>query len=217
MEIYKKLQKARCELLNAGIKKSGKNQYANFEYFELADFLPTVLKIFEKNGLASHFSLNKENAQLIIFNTENTEKEEQIIFTVPFVQAEIKAAAIQNLGATITYLRRYLWLIALELTESDEVDSNNPNINEKIEKEKNEEKEIVEDLYNEFERLLNIKEIPEEKKENIEKVKILYKNKNLKLNIIRNAVKFLTDLPDKTRISFLDIVENIKKEEAKNE
>ena len=43
--IYEKLQKSRAEPLRSGVKKSGRNHYANFEYFELADFLPATMKI----------------------------------------------------------------------------------------------------------------------------------------------------------------------------
>jgi hypothetical protein len=34
-----------------------------------------------------------------------------------------KGQAIQSLGSTHTYFRRYLWLLALELTEHDSIDS----------------------------------------------------------------------------------------------
>ena len=41
MSVYRKLQEARIELQSKPLKKSGKNKFAGFEYFELGDFLPT--------------------------------------------------------------------------------------------------------------------------------------------------------------------------------
>ena len=46
MNIYEKLQKARVDLQSKGIKKSGKNTFAKYDYYELADFMPAVNSIF---------------------------------------------------------------------------------------------------------------------------------------------------------------------------
>ena len=41
MSVYKKLQEARVMLHNTKLEKSGKNKFAGFNYFELADlFFP---------------------------------------------------------------------------------------------------------------------------------------------------------------------------------
>ena len=39
---YQELQEVRFELSKASLKKTGKNNYQGFEYFELKDFLPTA-------------------------------------------------------------------------------------------------------------------------------------------------------------------------------
>jgi len=49
MTVYKKLQKARVLLNASSIKKSGKNKFAGYDYFELGDFLPTVNEIFDSD------------------------------------------------------------------------------------------------------------------------------------------------------------------------
>ena len=50
--------------------------------------------------------------------------EGSIEFTSPMVFAEnSKGQAIQNLGSTHTYMRRYLWLMAMEIVEHDSVDA----------------------------------------------------------------------------------------------
>ena len=44
MNVFKKLQDARVKLHNTSLNKSGKNNFAKFNYFELADFIPTVIE-----------------------------------------------------------------------------------------------------------------------------------------------------------------------------
>ena len=120
MSVYKKLQKARVLLNESSIKKSGKNKFANYEYFELGDFIPTINAIFDKVGLCGVVSFN-EQATLTVFDTDG---DGQIVFATPIVYAEnAKGQAIQSLGSTHTYLRRYLWLMAMEIVENDSVDS----------------------------------------------------------------------------------------------
>ena len=120
MSVYKKLQKARVLLNASSIKKSGKNKFAGYEYFELGDFLPTVNEIFDNVGLCGVVNFG-EQATLTVYDTDG---DGQVAFSSPLVFAEnSKGQAIQSLGSTHTYFRRYLWLLALELTEHDSIDS----------------------------------------------------------------------------------------------
>jgi hypothetical protein len=122
MSVYKKLQHARRQLLAADLKKSGKNKFAGFEYFELADFLPSISCIFDDVGLCGVVRFHADTATLTIVDSE--EPHTSIEFTTPLVYAEnAKGQAIQSLGATHTYLRRYLWLMAMEIVEHDAIDS----------------------------------------------------------------------------------------------
>lgn len=122
LNVYQKLQKSRVELQNKKLKKSGKNKYAGFVYYELADFIPAVNEIFNNNGLFSEFNIDKELATLRILNTENLE--EVIEFKSPIADANLKGCTpIQSLGGVHTYMKRYLYLNALEIVESDMFDS----------------------------------------------------------------------------------------------
>lgn len=122
LNVYQKLQKSRVELQNKKLKKSGKNKYAGFVYYELADFIPAVNEIFNNNGLFSEFNIDKEIAILRILNTENLE--EVIEFKSPIADANLKGCTpIQSLGGVHTYMKRYLYLNALEIVESDMFDS----------------------------------------------------------------------------------------------
>ena len=123
MNVYQKLLKARATFLSANAKKSGKNMTLAFKYFELDDIVPIATKIFEEIGLISVVNFTAETATLTIVNTENGD--ESIAFTAPMVISEGNKAVtpVQALGATITYFRRYLYMIALDICEPDEIDS----------------------------------------------------------------------------------------------
>ena len=123
MNVYEKLLKARATFLGANAKKSGKNMTLAFKYFELDDIVPIATKIFEEIGLISVVNFTADTAMLTIVNTENGY--ESIAFTAPMVISEGNKAVtpVQALGATITYYRRYLYMIALDICEPDEIDS----------------------------------------------------------------------------------------------
>jgi hypothetical protein len=124
MSVYKKLQEARILLQNTKLNKSGKNKFAGFSYFELSDFIPQVTEIFNKVGLCGVVSFTNDTAYLTVHETEG---DGFISFTSPLVMAEnAKGQAIQSLGSTHTYFRRYLWLMCMEITENDLIDSIEP-------------------------------------------------------------------------------------------
>ena len=131
MNVYKKLQEARVMLHNTQLNKSGKNKFANFNYFELGDFIPQVTDIFNKVGLCGVVSFTADTAYLTVHEVEG---DGFITFTSPLVYASVeKTQPIQNLGSTHTYLRRYLWLMCMEITENDVVDSVEPKAPVKVE------------------------------------------------------------------------------------
>ena len=121
MTVYKKLQQARTDFLSADIKKSGKNKFAGYEYFELGDFVPSINQIFNKIGLCGVVRFTTEQATLTVYDTEDGTS---IEFVSPMVFASNpKGQAIQDLGSTHTYMRRYLWLLAADIVEHDSVDT----------------------------------------------------------------------------------------------
>jgi hypothetical protein len=125
MNVYKKLQTVRNAFLSEPIKKSGKNKFAGYEYFELGDFIPTIHRLFDHSGLIGVVRFHKTDATLTIYNSDLPE--EFVVFTTPMVFASNpKGQPIQDLGSTHTYLRRYLWLMALEIVEHDAVDASAP-------------------------------------------------------------------------------------------
>lgn len=124
MNIYQKLQKCRVELAKKNLKKTGKNKHSNYSYYELGDFLPTANEILLGNGLMGIFKPNlpgDDVATLTVINLENTE--EKIEFASSVTVAKLNGCQeIQNIGATQTYMRRYLYTMALEIAESDPIE-----------------------------------------------------------------------------------------------
>lgn len=122
MNVMSKLQKCRAELGNTKLKKTGKNPFARFDYFQLEDFMPTVNALFDKYGLFSQFNICAESAELVIYNTAKTD--EVVKFTSPIADASVKGcSAIQAIGSANTYMRRYLYMNALEISEGDALDA----------------------------------------------------------------------------------------------
>ena len=124
--IYQKLQSARVKLQQLALKKSGENKFAQFKYYELADFLPSINEIFNELGLFSQFNIVGEvslgTATLTIVNIESSDQ--VITFSTPTAEAGVKGTTpVQSLGAVHTYLKRYLYLNALEIVENDVLDA----------------------------------------------------------------------------------------------
>jgi len=112
---------ARFKLLSTEMKKSGLNKFAGYSYFELGDFIPHIQTIFNEVGLCGVVSFDTVQATLCITDTEDGS---QIVVTSPMAEANLKGAhPIQNLGAVLSYQRRYLWMAAMEIVEHDIIDS----------------------------------------------------------------------------------------------
>ena len=123
--IYEKLQECRADLSKTKFTKSGHNTFSNYKYFELGDFLPIVNQLFKDNRLSSEFNLYDKMAILKIIDIDDLKS--QIVFKVPIAEAKINGSSpIQALGGQITYLRRYLYINALEIAENDMVNPTGP-------------------------------------------------------------------------------------------
>ena len=121
MSVHKKLMQARVALQGKPLKKSGNNKFAGYSYFELGDFLPAIQQIFADLGLCGIVSFGETVATLTITDTDGGGS---IDITSPMSSAALKGChEVQNLGAVQTYLRRYLWVTAMEIVEHDALDA----------------------------------------------------------------------------------------------
>lgn len=131
MNVRQKLAKARLYFLNQKVQKSGKNMHLEFKYFELEDIVPPATRIFARVGLTTEIDFTDESAVMKVYNVDKM-AEEPMEFRVPYreVKPIVSNAGkevtnpMQALGSSITYLRRYLWMVVLDITEPDDIDAN---------------------------------------------------------------------------------------------
>lgn len=185
MNVYEKLMNVRMEFAANGIKKSGKNMKMQYTYFELEDIVPVVTPLFAKYRLFPMPNFTSEYASLGIINMDNTD--DVIIFTIPMKEIAPTLSKntgteitneVQRLGMTITYSRRYLYMIALDIVEQDQMEFNTdlekPAISETPEVKKapattKERAEIKEELTSGSATDLQIKQLKKSLKKLIEK------------------------------------------------
>lgn len=172
----------RVKLQNAKLKKSGKNKFAGFDYFELADFLPKLNELMLSEGLNDRFYIKDDLATLEIQKggEKNTYTMPFVMFETPTNRREDKTTGevyevktmqdIQYLGALNTYYKRYLYLNAFGITDGDVIDSMN---NEEIKSE------------------------PKATPRQIDVLLEVYKDENLKKLLEANKINSINELPMK--------------------
>lgn len=120
--LYEKITNIKSDFLKANVKKSGKNKFANYTYYELADITPVLIELCKLYKVFTKFSYTKDQATLEIVNIENPSERE--IYTSPMEELELKGCnKIQALGGTETYSRRYLYMSAFDIIENDMFDA----------------------------------------------------------------------------------------------
>ena len=131
MNIYQKIQAVKKELSERELKKSGENKFSGFKYYELGDFLPSIIELCAKYGLFTQITFTEDKGILNIVDCnaevvqEGAPSEYRIVqYESPLKELELKGAnAIQALGGAETYLRRYLYMNAFDIVEADMFDS----------------------------------------------------------------------------------------------
>lgn len=125
----------RVSLQNAKLKKSGKNKFAGFDYFELSDFLPKLNELMMAEDVNDRYYIKDGYAVLDLIKGDEVNT-----YTMPFVlfdtpvnikidsntgeTREVKSMQdIQYLGALNTYYKRYLYLNAFGITDGEVIDS----------------------------------------------------------------------------------------------
>lgn len=122
MNIYEKMNVAKLSILKTNLKKSGENKFAGFKYYELADILPTIIQVCNDLKLFTSISFREDVALLQIVNIE--EPTEHLEYLSPMKELQLKGCnAIQALGGTETYQRRYLYMTAFDIIENDMFDA----------------------------------------------------------------------------------------------
>ena len=179
----------RVKLQNAKLKKSGKNKFAGFDYFELADFLPKLNELMLEEKINDRFYIKDGYAILeiqkggeiatyqmpvVLFETPLTFKKDKNGNLLKDKNGEyIQVASMQDiqyLGALNTYYKRYLYLNAFGITDGEIIDRmNNDYFQEKKPERKASPKQI-------------------------EVISMYYKDDNLKKLLDKNGIEKLEDM-----------------------
>lgn len=121
LNVYQKLIEARIRFQEANVKKTGINRYAEFKYFTLKDIVPAKTQIFNDLGLVDTIEFKEGFALLTL---RNVDKPDEFIYfssdTAP--DESLIKNPIQKLGAVETYIRRYLYMLELDIIEEDTIE-----------------------------------------------------------------------------------------------
>lgn len=138
--------KIRVELQNSKLKKSGKNKFAGFDYFELADFLPRLNELMLQENINDRFYIKDDYATLEVQKGDeiNTYTMPFVLFSTPLNKSgQPSMQDIQYLGALNTYYKRYLYLNAFGITDGEIIDGMNNNDLKKADNEPNYRNELI--------------------------------------------------------------------------
>ena len=129
LTLLERLQYSRVEVQNRVKKKTGKG-VANkegtrtYSYWQQKDFIPYANEVFAKYKITPVFNIYGryvedryvEVAELVLYDALNDEK--KVVFTSPTANPTNLVNPIQQLGGKQAYVKRYLYLNALELAEN---------------------------------------------------------------------------------------------------
>lgn len=120
--IFTKVNQIKIDLQSASLKKTGKNKHSGFEYYELSDLQPEITRLCAKYGVFMQVTFSQDYASLALIDVDDPEQ--QIVFDSPMKEINIAGCnPIQSLGGVETYQRRYLLLVAFDITEPDTFDA----------------------------------------------------------------------------------------------
>ena len=124
MSIHEKLMNIKFELLDCEIKKSGHNQYGNFDYHELKDILPPVNRLCKKYRCLTHIDFpSTEYAVLTLINVDDKEDIISVSSPRPQLRELQRMNIVQSEGSYQTYIRKYLYINMFDITEPDTIDA----------------------------------------------------------------------------------------------
>lgn len=128
MTLNESIIKIRVKLQNSKIKKTGKNKFAGFEYYELGDFLPKLNELMLEENINDLFTIENDEVKLVLMKGEEKQEYKMPfrIFETPLTKdGKQSMQDIQYLGALNTYYKRYLYLNAFGITDGEVIDSMN--------------------------------------------------------------------------------------------
>lgn len=117
-----RLHKIKKELMEAGLKSTGYNPNKDYHYFQLADFLPTLLRLEEEYGIYDSITFENDQAILRLYDATEEKVEPVIAASAPFPKnfgEEADSSSMKLLGGAVTYCRRYLYFTVFNMSVKD--------------------------------------------------------------------------------------------------
>lgn len=124
MNVWQKLLHSRVEFLAKKVKQTGINTHAEFTYFELKDIVPVATEVFSKYNCIFLTTFPEGKAVGKLVNLDNIEETITVEFEARSIAepAKFRMNEVQGLGAEITYMRRYLYFLILDIVVADDFD-----------------------------------------------------------------------------------------------
>lgn len=124
--IYQRLMQARIDFAKKNIQPSGYNAHLNFDYLELKDIIPVANKVMQDNNIM--LIVDFTSVECVGKVIDLCGEEEPITFSIPLPDPakdaeRLKLNVVAMTGAQVTYLRRYMYMLVLDITINDEVDA----------------------------------------------------------------------------------------------
>lgn len=146
MSIYEKLSNVQLALMRKDIKKTGFNKFKKYHYYTLDDLMPPCIEECNREGLTFFFNFRNNEAIIRLHEWENPK--EGISCGLPFPELitpdedtkNKNNVLVQDLGAVVTYLKRYLLINLFDITDVEVIDSESNDVASSAKKQGNKSK-----------------------------------------------------------------------------
>ena len=121
LTFMQRILKARKQIMDSGISKDKPG--FKFHYVDLPQIEAKVNEACTENNILVWFDFSDGKATLLMYDALN-EQATPFTTSVTPKDVEMKTQPIQDTGAMITYMRRYLYMTAFQISEHDMIDGN---------------------------------------------------------------------------------------------
>ena len=124
--IFQKYAEFKVEFGKLPFTKGGTNEYQKYKYFELADFSNIADEYLLKHGLVyvgPTWERDHDGVIWVVSHLYDLTGMQNIEFRVENEDSVHSNNPIQNRGGSITYWRRFMKSLAVDLVENDQIDS----------------------------------------------------------------------------------------------
>ena len=129
--VFQNYAEFKVEFGKLPLEKSGENKFQGWKYFELSDFSQTADEYLLKHNLVyvgPTWEKDSDATVWVVAFIYNLTGSQYIKFKVEDEKSNHANNPIQNKGGSITYWRRFMKSLAVDLIENDEVDASDPNV-----------------------------------------------------------------------------------------